>query len=231
MALFFPCPAYAQEADMSLTEYEDFVYGATLADREDPVSEWKKIHDQQEKLLDWLKGKDKVKINSPFVSLELSIKDRLFINGDGLNNMPCGEVYTSPVEDSVNGWIKFSYPAIMSGREVEGIRLEFKDGKVVKSSAQKNEEFLTKMLDMDEGSRYLGEFAIGTNFGITKFSKNILFDEKIGGTIHLAIGSGFPHAGGKNKSAIHWDMICDMQKDSEILVDGEVFYKDGKFLV
>jgi aminopeptidase len=145
--------------------------------------------------------------------------------------MPGGEIYTSPVEDSANGWIEFTYPAIEGGREVEGIRLEFKDGKVVKASAEKNQDYLLKMLDSDKGARYLGEFAVGTNYGITRFTKSILFDEKLGGTIHLALGQGLPEAGGVNESGLHWDMICDMRHDSQITVDGELFYKYGQFVI
>ena len=227
----FPCEALAQEADMSLRDFEDFVYGATFADKEDPVKYWQEISDEHETMISWLDGKKEVKVKSKHADLTLSINGRKFINSAGTNNMPSGEIFTSPVEDSVNGWIYFTYPAITAGREVEGIRLEFENGKVVKASAEKNEDYLMKMLDMDEGSRTLGEFAIGTNYGIQKFTKSILFDEKIGGSIHLAIGAGFPEAGSKNVSAVHWDMICDMKTDSEILVDGELFYKDGQFVI
>lgn len=227
----YPCPAYAQEADMSLSDYEDFVYGATYADHEDPVGEWLKVHDRQEKLIDWLKGKEQVTVKSPNVDLSLSIKDRIFINSDGEHNMPSGEIFTGPVEDSVNGWVNFTYPAIRGGREVEGVRLEFEEGKVVKATAEKNEEYLISQLDSDEGARYLGEWAIGTNYGIQRFTKSILFDEKIGGTFHMAVGSGYPETGSKNKSSIHWDFICDLRVDSEVRVDGELFYKDGEFQV
>jgi aminopeptidase len=227
----YPCNAYAQEADMSLREYEDFVYSATFADQDDPVAHWQKIHDDQEKYITWLKGKKQVVVRSPYADLSLSIEGRDFINSAGKQNMPSGEIYTSPVEDSANGWIEFTYPAINDGREVEGIRLEFQDGKVVNASARKNEAYLLTMLDTDEGSRYLGEFAVGTNYGIQRFTKNILFDEKIGGSIHLAIGRGFPQIGSKNVSNVHWDMICDMRQDSQILVDGELFYKDGQFQI
>lgn len=227
----YPCDALAQEADMSLKDYEDFVYQATFADKDDPVAEWRRIHDEQERLVQWLKGKKKVELRSPNIDVSMSIEGRAFINSDGENNMPSGEIFTSPVEDSANGWAYYTYPAILGGREVEGIRLEFKDGKVVKSSAEKNEEFLKKMLAMDEGASILGELGIGTNYAIDRFTKSILFDEKIGGSIHMAVGVGFPEAGGKNESAMHWDMICDMREDSEILVDGELFYKDGQFKV
>lgn len=227
----YPCPAFAQEADMSLREYEDFVYSATFVDQEDPITAWQEVHDKQQKVVDWLKGKQQVHVKSPNADLTLSIKGRTFINSDGKNNMPSGEVFTGPVEDSANGWVEFTYPAIESGREVSGVRLEFEDGKVVQASAKKNEAFLLSQLDTDEGSRYLGEFAIGTNYGIQRFTKSILFDEKIGGSFHLAVGAGYPETGSKNKSSIHWDFICDIQEDSEIRVDGELLYKDGQFQI
>ncbi|MBC8330583.1 MAG: aminopeptidase [Anaerolineae bacterium] len=227
----YPCSAYAQEADMSLSEYEDFVYAATFCDRDDPVAAWKQVHDEQQKIVDWLAGKKIVTVKSPNADLTLSIEGRNFINSDGKKNMPSGEVFTGPVEDSANGWVTFNYPAIRGGREVEGVRLEFKDGKVIRASAKKNEAYLLTQLDSDEGARYLGEFAIGTNYGITHFTKSILYDEKIGGSFHMAVGAGYPETGSVNKSSIHWDFICDIQTDSEIRVDGELLYKDGQFAI
>ncbi len=227
----YPCSAYAQDADMSLSEYEDFVYGATYCDLDDPIAEWQRIHNEQQIVVDWLNGKKEVVLKSPNVDLTLSVEGRTFINSDGTNNMPSGEVFTGPVEDSANGWVNFTYPAIEKGKEVTGVHLEFKDGKVVKASADKNEEFLLSELDTDEGSRFLGEFAIGTNYGIQKFTKSILYDEKIGGSFHMALGAGYPETGSKNVSSIHWDMICDIREDSEIKVDGELLYKDGKFMI
>ena len=227
----YPTLAYAQDADMSLSEYADFVYSATFCDKDDPVAEWQKVHAEQQKIIDWLKGKKIVTVKSPNADLTLSIEDRTFINSDGKKNMPSGEIFTGPVEDSANGWVNFSYPAVRGGREVEGVRLEFENGKVVKASAKKNEEYLISQLDSDEGSRYLGEWAIGTNYGIKKFTKSILFDEKIGGSFHMAVGAGYPETGSKNKSAIHWDFICDVRTDSEIRVDGDLLYKDGQFQI
>ncbi|KAA3646179.1 MAG: aminopeptidase [Chloroflexi bacterium] len=227
----YPCASYAQEADMSLYEYENFVYGATFVDKDDPIAEWRKVHDMQQKLVDWLAGKKQIEIRGKYAELSLSIEGRPFINSDGKKNMPSGEIFTSPVEDSVNGWVDFTYPAIRGGREVEGVRLEFKDGKVVKATAEKNEEYLISQLDSDDGARILGEWAIGTNYGIQQFTKSILYDEKIGGTMHMAVGAGYPETNSQNKSAIHWDFICDMREDSEILVDGELFYKNGEFQV
>ena len=227
----YPCPAFAQEADMSLSEFEDFVFSATYADTDDPVAEWVRIHNEQQKVVDWLKGKKIVTVKSPNADLTLSIEGRTFINACGLNNMPDGEIFTGPVEDTANGWVKYTYPAISKGREVKGIYLEFKDGKVVKATAEKNEEFLLTQLETDEGAKYLGEFAIGTNYGIQQFTKSILFDEKIGGSFHMALGAGIPETGSVNKSGIHWDMICDIREDSEIRVDGELLFKDGKFTI
>jgi aminopeptidase len=227
----FPTEGAAQEAGMSLEEYEDFVYGATFADRADPVADWKALGAMQQQKIDWLKGKKQVTLKGPNIDLALSIDGRVFINACGERNMPDGEIFTGPVENSVNGWVRFSYPSIVQGRAVEGIELKFEGGKVIGASAQKNEELLYAQLDSDAGSRYLGEFAIGTNFGINRFTGSILYDEKIGGTVHMAIGAGYPDTGSVNKSAVHWDMICDMRHDSEMHVDGELFYKNGQFVV
>lgn len=226
-----PTHAQAQEADMSLSEFEDFVYRACHVDKDDPVAEWKKISERQQILVDWLAGKKDVKVTGPDVDLTLSIEGRTFINSDGRHNMPSGEIFTGPVEESVNGWVRFTYPAIHSGREVEGIELRFEEGKVVDASARKNEAYLLNVLDTDPGARYLGEFAVGTNDGIDRFTKSILFDEKIGGTIHMAVGAGYPDTGSKNQSAVHWDMICNMQDGGEIWVDGELFYQSGSFTI
>ncbi|MEL6403984.1 MAG: aminopeptidase [Chloroflexota bacterium] len=227
----FPTEALAQEANMSLEEYEDFVYGACFCDHDNPALEWKNLSEMQQKKVDWLKGKKEVVCKGPNIDLTLSIEDRIFINSDGKRNMPSGEIFTGPVEESVNGHVRFSYPSIVGGRAVSGIELKFEEGKVVDASAEQNEELLYAQLDTDARSRYLGEFAIGTNFGINKFTGSILYDEKIGGTIHMAIGKGYPETGSKNDSAVHWDMICDMREDSEIHVDGELFYKNGQFEV
>lgn len=226
----YPTNASAQEADMSLSEYEDFVYTAGKLHLPDPVAAWKEQSKRQDQLVQWLKGKEQAVIKGANVDITLSIKGRGFINACGQRNFPDGEIFTSPVEDSVNGWVRFAYPAIYAGREVEDIELWFEDGKVVKETATKGQDLLTTLLDTDGGARYLGEWGIGTNYDIQRFTKNMLFDEKMGGTIHFAVGFGFPEIGCKNESTIHWDMLCDMA-DSEVLVDGELFYKDGKFAV
>jgi len=226
----FPTDGYAQDASMSLQEYEDFVFGAVHANEDDPVAFWKTVESKQQSAVDYMKGKSQVVLRGPNVDLTLSVKGRTFMNSFGTFNMPDGEIYTGPIEDSANGWVKYTYPANYGGTSVEGAELTFSNGRVITANASKNEEFLLKTLDIDAGSRYLGEFAIGTNFDIQRFTGNILFDEKIGGSFHMALGASYPETGAKNKSAIHWDMICDLRTDSEILVDGELFYKNGQFV-
>ena len=226
----YPTDGYAQDAGMSLKEYEDFVFGAVHAHEADPIVYWNSTSASQQKAIDFLSDKSQVILRGPNVDLTLSIKGRKFNNSIGIYNMPDGEIFTGPVEESVNGWVKFTYPAIYEGVAVEGAELTFSNGRVEKASAEKNRDYLMKMLESDAGSRYLGEFAIGTNFDISRFTGNILFDEKIGGSFHMALGAGYPETGSKNHSAIHWDMICDMRKDAEITVDGQPFYKNGQFI-
>lgn len=227
----FPTHASAQEGSMSLEEYEDFVYDSMLLDEENPSKEWEEISKKQEKICEYLNSKKTLHIKSKDTDLKMSIEGRKWINCDGKVNFPDGEVFTTPVEDSVEGHIRFSFPAIYNGKEVEDVKLEFKEGKVVKASAVKGEDLLLALIETDEGSKRLGEIAIGTNYGIQRFTKNILFDEKIGGTVHAALGDGSKEAGAKNESGIHWDMICDMKNDSEIFADGELIYKNGKFVI
>lgn len=228
----YPTDANAQDAEMSLRDYEDFVYGACHVDDPaiDPVAYWQGVSAEQQRLADWMKLHDQVAVRGPNVDLTLSVKGRTFINADGQRNMPDGEIFTGPVEESANGWVRFTYPVVAFGREIDGIELKLENGRVVKASARKNEEFLLSALNTDPGARYLGEFAIGTNFGIKRFTKTILFDEKLGGSFHMALGAGYPDTGSKNKSGLHWDMICDM-REGEIRVDGELFYQGGAFKV
>ena len=221
---YYPTAAQAQEADMSLSEFEDFVYRATLID-------WKKFSKSMHRLKAVLDKGRKVQILGENTDLRFSIEGRTAIVADGSHNMPDGEVFMAPVETTVNGHIEYSYPAIYSGREVNGVRLEFRKGKCVKATATKNEDFLRKLINTDKGSKYLGEFGIGTNYNINRFTKSILFDEKLGGTVHFALGSAYKEGGGTNKSALHWDMIKDLKKDGQIIVDGKVIQKNGKFLI
>jgi len=230
-ALPYPITAQAQEASMSLSEYEDFVYSSCFVDKEDPIAEWKKVHQQQEKICDFLNQTDEIHVIGEDTDLTFNVRGRRWINCSGEKNMPDGEVFTAPIENSANGTIRFTFPGIFSGREVEDITLTFKDGKVVKSSAAKGDELLQQLLKI-EGADRIGETAIGTNYAITKFTKDMLFDEKMGGTIHVALGCNpIAETGGLNKSAVHWDILKDMKKDGEIYADGRLFYKNGKFLI
>jgi aminopeptidase len=227
----FPTNALAQDAEMSLTDYEDFVYGACLPDINDPVGYWKNFSARQDKIVAWLKGKKTIHVVGKETDLRLSIAGRNFENCDGRMNMPDGEVFTGPVEDSMEGHVYFSYPAIYGAHEVTGVRLTFEKGEVVKATADKNQDYLLKTIATDAGSKRVGEFAIGTNEGIKKFTREILFDEKIGGSFHMALGSGYPETGSTNESAIHWDMVCDLRDGGEIWVDDTLFYKNGKFVI
>jgi aminopeptidase len=231
LTTIYPTPAFSQDADMSLTDYEEFFYRACKVHEDDPVAHWQEVAVRQDRLVDWLKGKNRVRVQGPDIDLSLSINGRTFINDQGQRNMPGGEIFTGPVEESVNGWVRFTYPAIHGGREVEGIELTFTDGRVTQATARKNEEYLRSILDTDAGARYLGEFAIGANNEINRFTRSILFDEKIGGTIHMAVGAGYPESGSQNQSAVHWDMICDMRAGGQIWVDDELFYDSGRFLL
>jgi aminopeptidase len=227
----FPNNACAQDAEMSLEEYEDFVYGACMPDLNDPIGYWKRFSAWQEKIVKHLDGKKKVRLLARETDLRLSIEGRKFINCDAHYNIPDGEVFTGPVEDSVEGQVYFSYPAIYDGREVTGVRLWFEKGRFVKATAEKNEEFLINKLDTDQGARQVGEFAFGTNEGITCFTRQILFDEKIGGSFHMALGAGYPESGSVNESAIHWDMVCDLREGGQVWVDDELFYENGRFVI
>lgn len=223
----YPTHAMAQDADMSLADYREFVFAAGMLNEDDPVAIWREEGKRQRKLIDWFKGHENAVLKGEHIDLALSIKDRLFVESDGKYNFPDGEIFTSPVEASASGWVRFNYPAIYDGQEVSDIELWFEDGKVVKEKAKKNQALLTALLNTDTGARFLGEWGIGTNYGIQRFTKNMLFDEKIGGTIHLAVGASIPETGGKNDSGLHWDMLCDMN-DAEIRVDGDLFYENGK---
>ena len=229
----FPTAAYAMEANMGLNEYQDFAYRACHVDADTPdsVAFWKGVEQAQRKDIQRFAGHDQVVLKGPDVDLKLSILGRTFMNSCGIHNLPDGEIYTGPVENSLEGWVRYTYPAIYAGQLVEGVELVFEQGRVVKASAKSNEPLLLKMLDSDAGARYVGEFAIGTNYQINRFTRNILFDEKIGGTFHMALGAGYPETGSVNRSVIHWDMICDLSHGSSIQVDGETIYQDGQFLL
>lgn len=224
----FPNDSSAQDAEMSLSEYEDFVYRAGKLDKNDPVAEWQKVSRAQAKLARFLNTLKTVWIVGPDTDLSFNVTGRKWINCDGHENFPDGEVFTGPVEDSAEGRIRYTFPAIHGGREVENVRLAFKKGKVVEATADKGEEYLRAMLDSDAGARYVGELSFGTNYSIQRFTKNTLFDEKIGGTMHIAVGASLPESGGRNKSSLHWDMVCDTRKGFTVYGDGKPIMKDGK---
>lgn len=226
----FPTSAYAQDAGMSRIDFEQFVMKALFADKPDPVGEWRALSKRQDRIIKGLAKAREVRILAKDTDLVLSVAGRKFINSNGHRNMPCGEVFTGPVETSANGYIHFTYPVCLSGNEIKDVFLRFKNGKVIEARAGSNENFLKKMIDIDPGAKRIGELGIGTNYGIDRFIKNILFDEKIGGSIHLALGKSYTETGGKNKSALHWDMIKDLRDGGEFHVDGRVFQKNGKFV-
>lgn len=220
----YPCAAFAQEAEMSIEEYEDFLFDAALVD-------YKKMDDDMNKIIKVFDKSETIRIVGRETDLTFSIKGRSGIKCSGQNNIPDGEVYYAPVTDSAEGHIYYEFPLMRYGAQVDGARLQFKNGKIVSAKADKNEDFLNKMLDTDEGARFLGEFGIGLNYGIKKFIKNILFDEKIGGTIHLAAGNAYEDSGGDNESIVHWDMIKELRDCGEIYVDGKLVQKNGVFLI
>jgi aminopeptidase len=227
----YPCHAAAQDAERSLAEYEDFVFTAGLLHRKDPAAEWRKISQRQQRLADYLNKAREIRFRTPQgTDLRLGVKGRRWINCDGHENFPDGEVFTGPIEDATEGTVVYSFPGVHGGREVHDIRLMFKAGKVVDAVAGKGEDFLIQMLDQDKGARILGEIAVGTNYAITEYTKNTLFDEKIGGTFHAAVGSAYPETGGKNNSGLHWDMVCDLRKGGTVEVDGKVISKNGRFV-
>jgi len=227
----YPTDAFAQDAEMSTEDFADFVFKACMLDKDDPVAAWNELATKQQILVDWLTGKKEIRLTGEGTDLTVDVTGRKWINADGTKNFPDGEVFTGPVESGTEGYISFNMPAMTHGRKIEGIRLKFENGKVVDATATKGEEFLLQQLDIDEGARYLGEFAFGTHFGIQQFTGQILFDEKIGGTVHMAVGAGYPETGNSNESAVHWDMICDLRQGGRVTVDGEPFLVDGKYLL
>jgi aminopeptidase len=226
-----PTNAYASDAEMSLAEFEDFYFRACLTDKPDPVAAWREQTEETERLRDWIQGREEVRVEAPGTDIRLGIEGRTFIAADGRHNMPDGEFFTGPIEDSVEGEVSFHLPAMIGGREVAGVRLRFESGKVVDASAERGEPFLHQLLDTDDGARRLGELGIGTNYGIDRGTRDVLLDEKIGGTVHLAIGKSYPETGGTNESAVHTDMVCDLREGGQITVDGDRLQENGRFVV
>ena len=226
----FPCQAFAQDADLSLDAYEDFVYRAGWLHLDDPVAAWQAFAGTLREIADRLSGVRELRVVAEDTDLTVGVEGRRWIPCHGDRNFPDGEVFTGPIETATRGDVRFSFPAIFSGREVQDVRLRFEDGRVVRSEAADGAELLQQMLAIDEGASILGEFAIGTNYGVQRFTKQILFDEKIGGTCHMAVGAGYPETGSTNTSGLHWDMVCDLRSGGEIYADGELIHRDGRFL-
>jgi aminopeptidase len=226
----YPCDAFAQDADMSLDQYADFVYRAGWLHLDDPAAAWREYAGKVQGLADRLAGARTLRVLAEDTDLTVGVGGRTWVASRGERNFPDGEVFTGPLESETNGEVRFSFPAVMGGREVQDVRLRFEDGRVVKAEAEVGQAYLEQMVAMDAGSAVLGEFAIGTNYEVTDFTKQILFDEKIGGTCHMALGAGYPNTGSLNRSGLHWDMVCDLRSGGEIHADGEPIYRDGAFL-
>ena len=225
----YPTKASADVAGMTLEEYGTFVFNVCRLDEADPVAAWLEVRKEQQKYVDFLNTCDEIRYKNEKTDIRFSVKGRTWINSDGRANMPSGEVFTGPVEDSVEGVVHFDYPSVYSGHDVRGITLTVEKGQVMKWEAEEGQAVLDQVFAI-EGARYFGEVAIGTNYRIQRATRNILFDEKIGGSIHMAVGQSYLQSGGKNQSTVHWDMISDMKKGGEIIADGTLIYKDGRFL-
>jgi len=226
----FPTQASAQDAEMSLEEYQDFVYHADKLDKRDPIAEWRKVSKKQARIARFLNTLKTIRIVGKDTDLSFNVTGRKWVNCDGKLNFPDGEVFTGPIENSAQGHIRYTFPAVYGGKAVEDVRLVFKKGKVVQAKADKGEDYLHAMLDTDPGARYVGELSFGTNYSIKRFTKHTLFDEKIGGTMHIAVGASLPESGGRNKSGLHWDMVCDTRKGFTVYGNGKPIHKNGKFL-
>jgi aminopeptidase len=227
----YPTAAYARDAAMSPDDYEAFVAAAMFLDRPDPVAAWRELGARQAGLVEFMSGVTEVRIEADGTDLTLAVAGRTWINSDGRRNMPSGEIFTGPIEDSARGRLRCTFPVCRGGREVAGIALALEDGRVIGSSAETGADYLTSMLDLDAGSRRLGELGLGLNYGINRFTGSILYDEKIGGTVHLALGQSYPETGGVNESALHWDLIVDLRSGGRIWADRRVVMEDGTWQV
>jgi aminopeptidase len=226
----YPTNASAQDAEMSLADYTDFVYGACFLDQPEPVERWREFSQRLQRVAEFLAGTRRLRVLADGTDLAVDVAGRTWVAADGHENFPDGEVFTAPLESSTEGEIHFTYPAVFRGRQVDDVRLRFRGGEVVEATAARGQDFLEEMIAVDEGARRVGELAFGLNEAVTLFTRNILFDEKIGGTMHLALGSAYQECGGENRSTLHWDMICDLRSGSEVYADDELVYKDGRFL-
>ena len=230
----YPTPAAAQNAGLSLPVYEDFLFSAMFLDRDDPAAAWREFSRDQQRYVDHLNAVETVRFVAQDTDITMRVAGRTWLNSDGHKNFPSGEVFTGPVEDSVNGHVRFTFPAAHLGHEAEDIRLTFENGRVTDFDAGRGKDFLAGMLETDEGARTLGECAIGNNYGVQRFTRNTLYDEKIGGTFHLALGNSYPETGGQNQSALHWDMVCDMRPAAgggAIYADGTLIHENGRWVI
>jgi aminopeptidase len=218
----WPTSALAQQARMSDGDYAAFVRRALLLERPDPLEAWRELSERQQALVERLQGARELRIQADGTDLRLGVQGRTWINSDGRHNMPSGEVFTGPVEESAEGTIRFTIPSSPRGVEVEGVQLTFAGGEVVEASAERGDAYLRAALATDRGARFLGELGIGTNPGIDRATGSILFDEKMAGTVHLALGRSYPQTGGRNASALHWDLICDLREGGQLSVDGQI---------
>ena len=215
---------------MSFDEYVDFVRRAGFLHLDDPAARWRELRGAIDRVADFLERVQELRVVSDGTDLRLGTGGRKWVRSYGHRNFPDGETYTGPVEDEVEGTIRFTYPGLYRGREVDGVRLRFERGEVVEATADDGEDFLHQMIAMDEGARRVGEFAFGLNESVQSFTRNTLYDEKIGGTVHLALGAAYPETGSQNESALHWDIVCDLRDGGEVYADGELVYRDGRFL-
>lgn len=226
----FPTGAAAQEAGMSTDDYERFVFGAMFLFDDDPAARWRELGRRQQRLVERLASASEFHLQGPGTDLRLSVAGRSWLNSDGKRNMPSGEVFTGPVEDSAEGHVTFAAASSVRGSQVQGARLRFEAGAVVEATAERGQELLDAQLATDAGAKRLGEIGIGTNPNITVPTGHTLFDEKILGTVHLALGRSYVESGGVNDSVIHWDLICDLRTDGTVHVDGEPFLVGGRLL-
>jgi aminopeptidase len=226
----FPTLASAQAAGMSLPQFEQLVFGASFADADDPVAAWRSFGERLDRIAERLESVGELRVVAEDTDLTLGVEGRTWLRAGGKSNLPDGEVFTGPLETSVDGTIRFTFPGVVRGRQVEGVRLRFERGEVVEATAQSGESFLREMIGIDDGARRVGEFAFGLNDAVTEYTGSLLLDEKIGGTVHLALGRSVPGTGGENASALHWDIVCDLRRGGEVYADGELVYRDGAFL-
>ncbi len=230
----YPTQGAAQNAKMSLADYEAFLFKAMLLDRPDPAAAWKAFSQEQQRYVDYLANVEALRFVAADTDLTMRVGGRKWVNSDGHKNFPSGEVFTGPIEDSVNGVVRYTFPTAHLGHEVDDVRLTFSEGRVVNAEAARGLEFLETLLNSDPGARILGEVAVGNNYGVQQFTRNTLYDEKIGGTFHLALGNSYPETGGTNVSAVHWDMVCDMRPEAgggAIYADGVLIHENGQWKI